>query len=256
MPFDSQAFLADVLSKVDADKRGAIEEAFGHAAVTTALDAGYLRQDDYSRRQDELKTARDDAAATLNQDRGALAAERARLADWYEGASKDYAAKNEENKRYRTEYGGLEGEGTPPAAEPGLTREEHDRLMNESLDIHSRQSIQFADLLTDLKMEHRDQFSERLDTKALFDHQSKTKMPLDVAYKDFISERVGEAQAEKQAQLVAAAKAEGILEGKSQRDLPVRPDNNPVMRALDKPNDRGETGGEAAAAAWRQAQSA
>ena len=235
MSFDSQEFLADVLSKIaDPAKKRAIEEALNVSEVKEAIGAGYARQSDYSRNMDELKSARESAEAQINQERGALETERTGLVSWYQDASKEFDDTVGKLKRYESEYGDLSGEeqSMNPSTSSSVTREEYERALNE----RDQQAIRFTDLLTDLKMEHKDRFSERLDTEALFRHQQETNLPLNVAYKDFVSERVAEADKLKHEEALKQAREEGVNEGRNGRDLPVQPDNpSPVMQAMDKP---------------------
>jgi hypothetical protein len=252
MPFDADSFLADILDKVDADKKQAVEEALRDPIVTKALDTGYRRQDDYSRNMDELKKARQEAEKEVQQARGALSLEREQLVDWYSKANEQYQAATGKLKQYQEEYGDLESGVKPKAPENTMTREEYEEAMRLALDDHSRSAIKFADVLTDMKMEHRERFSERLDTDALFEHQAKTKLPLTAAYKDFVSERVMEAEKAKHEEALKQAREEGLREGRSQANLPVRPDaSNPVFQALEKPMTS-EDRVNAAVSAWRQ----
>ena len=260
MAFDTEQFLADVLKNVPEDKKQVVEEALGMEAVSKELGEGYSRQSDYSRKMDELRTARDQAQQEIVQQQGVVDAERARYTEWYEGANKDYTTAVDQLNAYKEEYGDLEaGEGKEPtvASVPSnaLTREEHEQILAEQFDRHDRQAIQFADILTDLKLEHNQRFSEKLDTARLFDHVSKSGLPIQAAYQDLISERVQKAQEEKVQEQIKQAREEGMMEGRSQSQLPVRPDSSGPrpLDGLDK-ESTSEDRVNAAAAAWRQAQ--
>ena len=260
MAFDTEQFLADVLKNVPEDKKQVVEEALGMEAVSKELGEGYSRQSDYSRKMDELRTARDQAQQEIVQQQGAVDAERARYTEWYEGANKDYTTAVDQLNAYKEEYGDLEaGEGKEPtvASVPSnaLTRDEHERILAEQFDRHDRQAIQFADILTDLKLEHNQRFSEKLDTARLFDHVSKSGLPIQAAYQDLISERVQKAQEEKVQEQIKQAREEGVMEGRSQSQLPVRPDSSGPrpLDGLDK-ESTSEDRVNAAASAWRQAQ--
>ena len=260
MAFDTEQFLADVLKNVPEDKKQVVEEALGMEAVSKELGEGYSRQSDYSRKMDELRTARDQAQQEIVQQQGVVDAERARYTEWYEGANKDYTTAVDQLNAYKEEYGALEaGEGKEPtvASVPSnaLTRDEHERILAEQFDRHDRQAIQFADILTDLKLEHNQRFSEKLDTARLFDHVSKSGLPIQAAYQDLISERVQKAQEEKVQEQIKQAREEGVMEGRSQSQLPVRPDSSGPrpLDGLDK-ESTSEDRVNAAASAWRQAQ--
>ena len=225
MSFDSKEFLADVLSKVaDPAQKKVIEEALTVAEVTSALDAGFSRQADYSRNMDELKTARIAAEAEINQQRGALDTERTGLVSWYEDASKTLDTSNQKLAAYQDEYGELEGGGNTvgTVTAPGISREEYEVEM------------------------------QKRDSGALFDHQRATGLPLDAAYKDFVSERVATANEEKHAEAVKQAREEGRIEGLSGHELPVQPDHaSPARLAFDKPTTSEDRVG-AAATKWRE----
>jgi len=260
MAFDAEQFLADVLKNVPEDKKQVVEEALGMEAVSKELESGYSRQSDYSRKMDELRSARDQAQQEIVYQQGAVDAERSRYVDWYEGANKDYTAAMEKLNAYKDEYGDLEaGEGKEPtvASLPSnaLTREEHSQILAEQFDRHDRQAIQFADILTDLKLEHNQRFTEKLDTAKLFDHVQKSGLPIQAAYQDLISDRVQKAQDEKIQEQIKQAREEGMMEGRSQAQLPVRPDSSSPrpLDGLDK-ESTSEDRVNAAASAWRQAQ--
>jgi len=260
MAFDAEQFLADVLKNVPEDKKQVVEEALGMEAVSKELESGYSRQSDYSRKMDELRSARDQAQQEIVHQQGAVDAERSRYVDWYEGANKDYTAAMEKLNAYKDEYGDLEaGEGKEPtvASLPSnaLTREEHSQILAEQFDRHDRQAIQFADILTDLKLEHNQRFTEKLDTAKLFDHVQKSGLPIQAAYQDLISDRVQKAQDEKIQEQIKQAREEGMMEGRSQAQLPVRPDSSSPrpLDGLDK-ESTSEDRVNAAASAWRQAQ--
>ena len=115
MAFDTEQFLADVLKNVPEDKKQVVEEALGMEAVSKELGEGYSRQSDYSRKMDELRTARDQAQQEIVQQQGVVDAERARYTEWYEGANKDYTTAVDQLNAYKEEYGDLEaGEGKEP----------------------------------------------------------------------------------------------------------------------------------------------
>jgi hypothetical protein len=169
---------------------------------------------------------------------------------WYEDASKTLDTSNQKLAAYQDEYGELEGGGNTvgTVTAPGISREEYEVEMQK----RDSNAIQIADILTDIKLDHRAQFSEKLDSGALFDHQRATGLPLDAAYKDFVSERVATANEEKHAEAIKQAREEGRLEGLSGHELPVQPDHaSPARLAFDKPTTSEDRVG-AAATKWRE----
>lgn len=256
MSFDPDSFLADVLSNVSEDKRKGIEEALkADPKVLETIGKGYSRQSDYSRQMDELKKERETASEELNKQKGAFEATKARYQEWYEDANREFKAAIDKAARYEQEYGELEN--FDPASKHKLpenlmTKEDVAREFER----RDRAAIDFADALTDVKIDFRDRFNERLDTKALYDHIEKTQLPFKAAYEDFIRPRVTEAENAKLEERIKQAREEGYREGVSKASLPVEPDPNrprPMdsLGASTTQDDRVA----AAAAAWRESQS-
>jgi hypothetical protein len=256
MSQDYDAFLAEVLATVPAEQKQGVEEALRNESVAKSLSASTLRQSDYSRQMDELAKAKEAAGAEINRREGMLEAEKTRYAEWYEGANKDYLNATEKLKRYRSEYGDLDGDTIMnKPTEDYLTKEQYEERLAQELEQRDRRAIKFADVLTDLKLEHKDKFSERLDTDALFEHIEKNNLNLEVGYKDFISDRVAEVNQAKVDEQIKQAREEGRMEGRSQAALPVQPDTSvahEIMNA-DKPATSEERW-QSAADAWRKDQ--
>lgn len=235
MSLDYDAFLADVLKEVPEDQKKNVEEALKMDALRKEIESGYSRQSDYSRKMDEIQKAKADAEAQLNQERGVLKAEKDRYAQWYEGANKDYQSAIEKASAYEREYGKLENAdpNSQHRVNPDLiTRDEYQRQLAAEFERRDRAAIDFADALTDAKIDHRDRFSESLNTEKLYEHVEKTGLPFRKAYEDFISPRVREAEEAKFEEKLKQAKEEGISEGRSQAHMPVQPDSS-TPRAID-----------------------
>jgi hypothetical protein len=249
MPFDPKEFLADVLKNVPEDKKKAVEEAFNLDPVVRAVDAGFSRQSDYSRNMDSLK----EAQAEAERAKGALEAEKARYADWYRDANAEYQRALTAAERYEREYGTLDE--FDPASKHKLpdnllTKEE----VAKEFERRDRAAIDFADALTDIKIDYRERFGEKLNTKLLYDHVEKTRLPFTAAYEDFIRPRVTEAEKAKFEEQLKQAKEEGRQEGLSAATLPTSPDPSrpSPLDSLDNPTTQ-EDRVNAAVAAFRAA---
>lgn len=203
-----EAFLADVMAHVPEQSRAAVEETFKLDAVRQEIERSTLRQSDYSRNMDQLKADREaldsaiaDATNTHQEWQG-----------WYSTATAEYDA-------MRQRIAELEAEGVDTVAHnvPGITEAD----LNARLADRDKMAIAFADVLTDLKMEHRDRFHEKLDTNKLIEHSMKRGMTIDVAYKDLMAPKLDElnkADLEKQLQ---KAREEGAREAISKHRLPM-----------------------------------
>jgi hypothetical protein len=254
MSQDYDAFLADVLNSVPDDRKQGIEEALRDSAVADKLRDATLRQSDYSRKMDELAQARDAAANELNQREGELNARKEQWETWYADANSKYDSQSEVLKRYRAEYGDLEGEGsvTPTIPDNILTTEAYEKRLAAELEQRDRRAIKFADVLTDLKIEHRDRFGEKLNTEELLAHVDKHGLNMEYGYKDYISDRVAEAEKAKLDEQLKQAREEGMREGREAALMPVQPDaSRPhALNSLDKSSTHDDRVSNASAA-WR-----
>lgn len=255
MSEDYEAFLADVISAVPEDQRSTVEATLKNEAVASKVRDSVLRQSDYSRKMDELQAAREGAAQELNRREGELNAQTAKWETWYADANKDYESQREVLKRYRAEYGDLEGDGTmnTPANQPAApTMEEYEKRLAAELEERDRRAIKFADVLTDLKIEHKERFGEKLNTDELLEHVNKNGLNLEYGYKDFVSDRVAEAESAKLEEQIRQAREEGRAEARSEAQMPVQPDaSRPhALNSLDK-STNAEDRVAAASAAWR-----
>jgi hypothetical protein len=258
MSLDYDSFLAEVLKEVPDDQKQGVEEALRMDALRKEIESGYSRQSDYSRKMDELKQAQADAEAKINQERGVLKAEKDRYAEWYEGANRDYQAAVDRATRYEQEYGKLENAdpNSQHRVNPDLlTRDEYQRQLAAEFERRDRAAIDFADALTDAKLDHQSRFEEKLDTDALYAHVEKTGLPFRKAYDDYIQPRVREAEQAKFEEKLKQAKEEGINEGRSQAHMPVQPDSS-HPRAIDSlgQSTNQDDRVNAAASAFREAQ--
>lgn len=225
MPFSKDEFLADVLKNVPEGVAKAVKEAFNDTTLTANIGEQVMRQSEFSRQMDDMKTAREKAEGEVATQKTDLETEKGRYRTWYEDATTKFAASEAENAAYRKEFGELEAGGNKP--EPNatvFTREEHDKILAEELEKRDRNAMAFADLITDLKFEHRERFSEKLNTTELYAHVEKTSLPLEAAYKDMVAPRIEKANETKHAEQLKQAREDGRQDALSSTHLPVSPE--------------------------------
>lgn len=169
-------FLADILAKLPAELQGKAKEAFEHADAAAALEAigqGTLRQADYSRQANELKTKETELEAWHSE-----------LNTWYAG-----------KKEALSEYEKLKTnpQPTPDPADPTrrpaapavdtsklISREDFDRTLADT----ERGAVAFFSELNALSLAHYQQFGEVLDTNTLLQDKRITQIGLKGVYQD------------------------------------------------------------------------
>jgi hypothetical protein len=213
-----EAFLAAVLPAVPEDKRAAVEEALRAESVSNIGGDFVLRQNDYSKRQDELRREAD-----------RLAADRQKWEEWYTQAAPEaqrLAAEAESAtatlKAYEARYGKLENPGGPPAQtlDPAAML----KLMQEELDKRDRYGFAVMNTLSDIKLEHASKFKgERLNVDDVLKIAQERGLPLAEAYKSFVAPREEEMKAKEVEDRIKRAREEGATEALSKHNLPTAP---------------------------------
>jgi len=200
-----EAFLADVLSYVPEERRGVVEEALAGDA-RSELEKGYRRQSDYSREMDRIRQREAELDATLTEANERVAG----WQDWYQTASQEY----EDMKR---QVALKSDDDLPSHPATGISKEE----LATELAARDRMAIAFADVLTDIKIEHKERFHEKLDTQKLTDYALKRGIPIDVAYREFVAPKEEEIRKKDLEKQLADARAEGAREALTHHRLPV-----------------------------------
>lgn len=201
-----EAFLADVLSHVPQDRRAAVEEALAGDAAAE-LEKGYRRQSDYSREMDRIRQREQELDATLSEANERVAG----WQDWYNTASQEY----EDMKRQVAMSTPDDDLTAHPST--GLSKEE----LQAELAARDRMAIAYADVLTDIKIEHKERFHEKLDTNKVTEYALKRGLPLDAAYREFIAPREKEIMKKEQEEMLAKAREEGAREALTKHRLPI-----------------------------------
>jgi hypothetical protein len=238
-----EAFRADLLAAVPDDRRQTLEEVLSLDTVNSKLREGVLARSDYSRSMDALREERQALEREVAEARTKIEGWQV----WYNDATRDYAEMQSRLNSYETEYGELEGR-----RQNFLTKEEYTAELGRRLEERDQLAIRFADVLTDLKLDHKAQFGEKLNTNELITYAQRQGLPLEVAYERFVAPRVDEMRKQEYEENLKKAREEGAREYAAQHQLPVSP--SPAQpHALDLNQSVPANSGErvrAAVAAW------
>lgn len=216
-------FLADVLATVPEASRAAVKEALELDGVKTVVKDRVLARSDYS-------AAMDEAAQELSEGRQKIT----EWTNWYGTASTEFATTTEALKTYEERFGKLDG--SKSAVKPGMTKEEVTAALDEMLQPRDAAAIDVADLLTDLKLDYRDQFKEKLDSKALIKFAMDNRLPLNVAYSQFVAPKVEELRKKEFDVAITKAKEDGAREYATSHKMPVMPMGNEAS-SWERPKD-------------------
>lgn len=226
---DKDTIYAEFLAELKA-LNPAIEEVLKDEKVSSKLRDGVLARADYSASMDDLKAQREQFATEVQAAREKIAG----WQDWYGKTTQQFSATQEELAKYKEEFGDLtEGQQKKVAAQMGMTPEQVTQALNQELQVREQAYLKFADDLTDLKIEHREKFKEKLDTEAVFKIAGEKQLPLDVAYSVYIADRVEELRQADVKEQIAKAKEEGAREYATKHNLPLVPNNPDVVHVLD-----------------------
>lgn len=224
-----ESFLAD-LKTVNPQ----IEELLKDEKVSTKLREGVLARADYSASMDEL---------TANQQRFDQEVQEARQRidgwkTWYGAASSEYATTKTKLQQYEDEFGELnQNQQRQVAKQYGLSVEQFEQRLSEEIQKRDVAALKFVDDLTDLKIEHRQRFGEKLDTAAVYKIAGEKQLPLDVAYQIYTVDKVKEETETKLNERIVKERADAVAEALSKHNLPVLSNNPDMVHVLDAPKD-------------------
>lgn len=220
-----QEFLADIKAIAPG-----IEEILKDDKVSSKMREAVLARAEFSSQMDSLRTERESFAAEVKEAQDRIAG----WQKWYGDTSKQFAATADELQKYKDEFGDLDPAAQrKEAAKVGLTPEEFDKKLNDALEQRSTAMVKFADDLTEIKLQHRDRFKEKLDTQELFKLAGEKNLPLDVAYDVYIADKVEAQTKQKHEEALKLAREEGAREALAQHKLPVLNSNPGIVHVLD-----------------------
>ena len=110
-----------------------------------------------------------------------------------------------------------------------MTKEQLDQELRKRDEL----AIRFADVLTDLKMEHKDRFKERLDTQSLTQYAMQRGLPIDAAYRELVAPQVEKQREAELEDRIKRAREEGEREALSRHNLPMVADPTRPVHVLD-----------------------
>lgn len=183
-------------------------------ALADELVAPRLRQDEFSRQMDSLKTEKDN------------------LGKWYQGALTTYEqnkkAVEEATQRVNAYRQRLAEAGIDPDSQQGLesTRQAmgdyvSKKDLEQMLEKKDQQSIYLIKKVNQLSLDHFQKYGTQMDYDALQKIVVEKNLPLDAAYKE-LTEPLATKQSEATfAEKLKAAREEGLKEGLSQAHIPI-----------------------------------
>jgi len=217
-------YLAELKDAIGEDKWASVEEnLIKNEKASAKLRDGVLARSEFSSQMDALRKEREEFTGYQNAEKQKIAG----WQKWYGDVSKEAADLQSTVRAYRDAYGEIED--GQPKVKPGMSQEDFDKRVAEEMQRYSSAAVKFADDLTDIKLNHRDKFKESLNTDEVIKIVSERNIPLKLAYKEYISDKV-EAQNKEEFQVaIKKAREEGAQEALSKHNLP-NIDNSPTIR--------------------------
>jgi hypothetical protein len=226
-----QEFLAD-LKKINPKVEEILDDA-----TNAKLKESVLARSEMSRQMDALTAERAEVAAFVEQEKTKVQG----WQDWYGSVTKDISNIQTELKSYKDAYGELDSTSKRQIAEShGMTKEDFERNLQQ----RDVAAIKFVDDLTDLKIDHRDKFKEKLDTSAVYKIAGEKNLPLDVAYNLYIGDKLQKLNDANVEARIAQARTDAVAEYATKHNLPVISSNPDYVHPLDvkqpltNPNER------------------
>jgi len=226
-----QEFLAD-LERTNPRIKEVLDDA-----TNAKLKESVLARSEMSRQMDALAAERAEVAAFVEQEKTKVQG----WQDWYGDVTKQWTGVQTELKAYRDAYGELDSTTKRQVAEShGMTKEDFEKNLQQ----RDVAAIKFVDDLTDLKIDHRDRFKEKLDTAAVYKIAGEKNLPLDVAYNLYIGDRVTKLNEQQVEARIEQAKKDAVAEFATQHHLPVLSSNPDYIHPVDvkapltNPNER------------------
>lgn len=219
------AFLADLKAIAPG-----IEDLIKDDNVKTKLREGVLARAEFSTQMDALKTERETFANEVAEARNRIAG----WQKWYGETSQQIVGIQDELTKYKTEYGELDGATQKKVAgAQGLTVDEFNKRLQEEINKRDIAALKFADDLTDIKIDYKDRFKEKLDTAAVYKIAGDKGVSLDVAYDIHIADKVEAQRTKNVEERIKQAREEGAREALTQHNLPILSNTSDVTHVLD-----------------------
>lgn len=219
------AFLADLKAI-----NPSIEEMLKDDKVSAKLREGVLARAEFSSNMDQLAADRKVFAGEVDQARTTIAG----WQKWYGDTSQQFAGTADELQKYKEAYGDLDADGQHKVArQVGMTPEAFEKRLGEELQRREAGYLKFTDDLTDIKIEHRERFKEKLDTNALYKIAGDKNIPIDVAYGVYIADRVEDLNKASHKEELQKARDEGAREALAKHNLPNIPSNSEMVHVID-----------------------
>lgn len=207
------------------------EELVKDERVSSKLREGVLARADYSSNMDSLRAERESFAAEVQEARQKIAG----WQNWYGEASTEVANIQSKLQQYEAAYGPIESgaDKREAARHLGVSKDELNSVLEERMNQRDVAALKFADDLTDIKIDYRERFKDKLDTTAVFELAGKRGVDLKTAYDLHIAERVEEQRSKDVEDRIKQAREEAVREYASKHNLPVVPTNSDMVHVLD-----------------------
>lgn len=225
----SDTIFKDFLADLESINPG-LKEILADEKVSAKLKDGVLARADYSSKMDDFRTSQEAFATEVTEARQKIAG----WQKWYGDVSTQTVTMQEKLKQYEDTYGDIEtGDKRAAASRLGVSKEELTTLLDSRTREHDLAAIKFADDLTDIKIDYRDRFKEKLNTEAVFKLAGERQIDLNTAYNLHIAERVEEMRTKDVDERIKQARADAVAEYASKHNLPVMSNDSVMTHVLD-----------------------
>ena len=226
---DKDTIFKEYLAELEAINPS-IKDILADEKVSAKLKEGVLARADYSSSMDTLRAERESFASEVAEARNRISG----WQKWYGDVSTEVSKTQEELKAYREAYGDLDAAGQRrEARKAGLTQEEFEKRLNDEIGKRDLANLKFADDLTDIKIDYRDRFKEKLDTAEVYKIAGERGTDLLTAYNLHIADRVQEKADLDLKATIKREREDAVKEYASQHNLPIVDTRSDVTHVMD-----------------------
>ena len=221
-----EAFLAD-LEAINPN----FKDLLADEKVNAKLRESVLARADYSSKMDALAAERERFTAEVQTAKQNIDG----WQSWYQEATTQTANMQTKLQQYEQLYGAIDSSADrkAAAAQLGISKDEVTSLLESRMDQRDVAALKFADDLTDIKIDFKDRFKEKLNTEAVFKLAGEKGVDLTTAYNYHIADRLEEARNKDIEERIKVAKQEAVTEYASKHNLPVGPSTSDMVHTLD-----------------------
>jgi len=235
--FDINEYITNLLADetIDDATKETFSGVLARDGVSARLKEGYLRQSDYSRNMDHLRTKEEQLESEIERSRtfynDQIDQDHNNMTKW--------SALQQENAQLKSSSSDFSWDdpADPPATPDAPTNVVTQKEFKQALATLEQQSISLLGQTVNKVQEHMRDYDEPLDAVGLYSYAVEKKLPIDTAYDHYTKETREEARTKKHKADIDEAREAGAQDARSKMNLPAVDVKPRGIHALKPPKD-------------------